>query len=208
MQQKGLHKMQVLKKIWNILSTVIVVVAVLCAIFLMGSRIMGVQVFNVLTGSMMPEYYPGDLIFVQKVDPATIEVGDDVTILLGENLSTATHRVIANDHEKSYIRTQGLANSDPDKPTHYNNVVGVVVFSVPKLGYVTQAIQKPPGTYITVAVCAILILLIFLPDFISKKSSSTTAKCTAEPTGPDALDSQVDEGNAAPAAADNTPDQS
>ena len=53
---------QKLKKIWNIVSTVLVVIVVLCAVFLMGSRIVGYRVFNVLTGSMRPQYNEGDLI--------------------------------------------------------------------------------------------------------------------------------------------------
>ena len=55
-----------LKKIWNIVSTALVVLMVLCAVFLMGSRVMGYQCFTVISGSMEPKYSVGDLIYVKR----------------------------------------------------------------------------------------------------------------------------------------------
>ena len=40
------------KKIWDTVTTVLVVLVVIFAIFLMGSRLVGLQVFNVISGSM------------------------------------------------------------------------------------------------------------------------------------------------------------
>ena len=65
-----------LKKIWNIVSTALVVLMVLCAVFLMGSRLLGYQCYNVISPSMEPEYGVGDLLYVKKVDPTTIKEGD------------------------------------------------------------------------------------------------------------------------------------
>jgi len=47
---------QKLKKIWSVVSTILVILIVLCSVFLMGSRIIGYRVFNILTGSMSPQY--------------------------------------------------------------------------------------------------------------------------------------------------------
>ena len=38
------------KKIWDAVSTVLVVLVVVFAVFLMGSRLVGLQVFNVISG--------------------------------------------------------------------------------------------------------------------------------------------------------------
>ena len=43
--------MTTFKKIWNIVSTVLVVLIVLCAVFLMGSRLMGYECYNVISPS-------------------------------------------------------------------------------------------------------------------------------------------------------------
>lgn len=54
-----------LKKIWNIISTTLVVLMVLCAVFLMGSRLIGYECYTVISGSMEPKYMVGDLIYVR-----------------------------------------------------------------------------------------------------------------------------------------------
>ena len=159
-----------LKKIWNIVSTALVVIMVLCAVFLMGSRVMGYQCFTVISGSMEPKYSVGDLIYVKKVDANTIKVGDDITFILNEDLVVATHRVVRIDAENQRLYTKGLANEIEDSdPVHFNNVIGVPKFSIPKLGYVSDFVQNPPGMYITIGVGIILILAVFLPDMIGKK---------------------------------------
>ena len=58
-----------LKKIWNVISSILVAVVVLLALLLVGARIVGLQVFTVLSGSMEPTYHTGSLIYVKKVDP-------------------------------------------------------------------------------------------------------------------------------------------
>ena len=160
--------MAVAKKVWNVVSTVIVALIVLCAVFLMGSRIMGYRVFNVISGSMEPVYSVGDLIYVKAVDVNTIEVGDPITFVLNEDLVVATHRVVSIDAENSHFYTKGDANEIADSaPVHFNNVIGVPHFAIPKLGYVSDFIQNPPGMYVAIAAGAILILLVFLPDIFA-----------------------------------------
>ena len=162
--------MATLKKIWNIISTALVVLMVLCAVFLMGSRLLGYQCYTVISGSMQPKYMVGDLLYVKKVDVNSIKVGDDITFILNEDLVVATHQVVRIDAEKQRFYTKGLANELEDsEPVHFNNVIGVPQFSIPKLGYVSDFVQNPPGTYITLTVGAVLILLVFLPDMIGKK---------------------------------------
>ena len=165
---------QKLKKIWSIVSTVLVTVIVLCAVFLMGSRIIGYRVFNILTGSMSPQYNPGDLIYVKQVSPEEVKVGDPITFVMNEDLDVATHRVVAIDKENSHFYTKGDANDIVDSPVHFKNLIGVPQFSIPKLGYVADFIQNPPGMYITVGIGSVLIIAVFLPDFIKKKKTEDT----------------------------------
>ena len=156
------------KKIWNVVSTVLVILMILCAVFLMGSRLLGYQCFTIISGSMAPKYNVGDLIYVKEVDVNSIQVGDDITFLLNEELVVATHRVVRIDAEKQYFYTQGLTNNTVDDPVHFNNVIGVPQFSIPLLGYVSNFVQHPPGLYYTLAIGALLILAVFLPDMFRK----------------------------------------
>lgn len=172
--------MDKLKKIWNIVSMVLVVLVVLCAVFLMGTRLLGYNCYNVISGSMAPKYNVGDLIYVKEVDVNTIQVGDAITFVLNDKLDVATHQVSRIDKENQCFYTKGLANAEEDgEPVLFQNVLGVPKFCIPKLGVVSDYVQKPPGLYVTIAVGAVAILLVFLPDLIVKKKKDTEAEPTA-----------------------------
>ena len=141
-----------LKKIWNVISNILVALVVILALLLVGARVVGLQVFTVLSGSMEPTYHTGSLIYVKEVDPYTIEVGQPITFMLNED-TVATHRVvgIVPDEEDPTVirfRTKGDANDAEDGGlVHYKNVIGTPIFSIPYLGYVADYIQHPPGMY-------------------------------------------------------------
>jgi len=158
------------KKIWDTATTVLVVLVVIFAIFLMGSRLMGLQVFNVISGSMEPTYSVGDLIYVKEVDPDSVKVGDPITFVLNEDLVVATHRVVSVDSENRQFTTKGDANSTEDAaPVHFNNLIGVPVFAIPLLGYISAYIQSPPGMYVAIGFGVLLLAAVFLPDMLTKK---------------------------------------
>ncbi len=162
--------MNTFKRIWNIFTTILIILAVLLAISLAGVRLFGFQVYTVLSGSMEPTYHVGSLIYVQKVEPKDVKVGDPITFVLNEQLVVATHRVVDIDiDEQGMIRfqTKGDANTSVDGgKVHQANLLGKPVFTIPYLGYVASFIQNRPGLYITIAIVAILILLMFLPELL------------------------------------------
>ena len=178
------------KKVWNVISSILVALVVIFAALLVGARLFGLQVFTVLSGSMEPAYHTGSLIYVKKVDPATIKEGQAITFLLAED-TVATHRVIevVPDEEDPTVlrfRTKGDANDSPDGGlVHYKNVIGVPVFTIPYLGYVANYIQQPPGMYVAISAGAILLLLVFLPDLFSddKKKPSKQSPDPDRPQG-------------------------
>lgn len=161
-----------LKKIWNVISTVLVALVVILALLLVGARVVGLQVFTVLSGSMEPTYHTGSLIYVKEVDPYSIEVGQPITFMLDEN-TVATHRVVGivpDEEDPTVIRfcTKGDANEAEDGGlVHYKNVIGTPIFSIPYLGYVADYIQHPPGMYIAISAGAVLLLLVFIPDIFA-----------------------------------------
>ena len=122
---------------------------------------------------MEPTYSVGDLIYVKEVDPELIQVGDPITFVLNEDLVVATHRVIEIDGENRRFYTKGDANDTADAaPVHYNNLIGVPKLRIPLLGYVSNYIQHPPGSYIAVAIGALLIVAVFLPDLLQKENKA------------------------------------
>jgi len=168
-------------KIWNMLTTVLVSLVAILAILLVGVRLIGFQTFTVLSGSMEPEFSPGDLIYVREVDPYEIEPGQVITFMLSEN-TVATHRVVAvvpdeSDPNVIRFRTKGDANSSEDgNMVHYKNVLGSPVFHIPKLGYVANYIQHPPGMYIAIAAGAALLAFVFIPDLFESDTSEKDKK--------------------------------
>ena len=170
-----------LKKIWNAVTTVIVAVVVIFALLLVGARVIGLQVYTVLSGSMEPTYHTGSLIYVKSVDPYTITEGTVITFMPDES-TIATHRVVGvvPDEEDSTVirfRTKGDANEAEDGSlVHYKNVIGTPVFTIPYLGYVANYIQNPPGMYVAISAGAILLFLVFLPDIFSSPESGKSEK--------------------------------
>ena len=189
------------KKYWDIASTVLVTLTVIFAVLLMGARLIGLQVFSILSGSMEPHYSRGDLIYVQKTDVASLKEGDVITFVLNEDLVVATHRIVRVDAEKQHFYTQGDANTVEDaEPVHFKNVIGTPVFSLPLLGYVSNYIQNPPGMYVTIAVGAALLVLVFMPNPFAKKKGKeddVVAAASAEKLPPEQPTAEAEE--AAPA---------
>lgn len=164
------------KKVWNIVTTVLVIPVVIFAVFLMGSRLIGMQVYTIVSGSMEPTYSVGDLLYVKTVDPDSVKVGDPITFVLNEDLVVATHRVVEIDADEREFTTKGDANSTADaNPVHFNNLIGVPVFAIPLLGYVSAYIQSPPGMYVAIAFGLFLIAVVFLPDMLTQKKKEDAA---------------------------------
>lgn len=178
--------MKKLKKIWNIFTTALTVVAVLLAVALVGVRLFGFQVFSVLSGSMEPEYHVGSLIYVKEVDYHELKSGDVITFMLSEDL-VATHRIVdvcpdQDDPTVLRYQTKGDANEAPDGTlVHYKNVLGTPVFTIPYLGYIADFIQKPPGSYAAIAIGAVLLALMFLPDLFREEEPKKRGKYEKPP---------------------------
>ena len=141
--------MKTAKTIWNIVTWTIVVLAVVIAILLAGVRLVGIDPYTVLSGSMEPEYHVGSIIYVVDVDPHELKKGDPVTYMLSDSV-VVTHRIeeivpavdetgapVINDRTgKQAIRfvTKGDANNSADGSLlHENNVIGKPIFSIPYL---------------------------------------------------------------------------
>lgn len=105
--------MKTLAKIWNAFTTLLVVLMLLLAVALVGVRVVGLTPFAVLSGSMEPAYHVGSLIYVKKVDPATIEVDDPITYVMNDDLLVATHRVVAIEKVETGTRDVLDENGNP-----------------------------------------------------------------------------------------------
>lgn len=177
-----------LQRAWNIFLAICVVIAAALAVAFAGVRLIGLTPYAVLTGSMEPELPVGSLIFVRSVDPADIQVGDDITFKL-QSGSLATHQVWKVDTAAQTFYTQGIANKDQDgnimhdgAPVAWSNVVGSPVFCIPYLGYINRFCTTPPGMYILGAAVALVIAVSIVVELANMRPESAKTAPTAAAT--------------------------
>ena len=217
--------MKTLVKIWNIITTLLVVFMMLMAVLLVGVRLVGLTPFTVLSGSMEPAYHVGSLIYVKETAPEKIEVGDPITYVVNEDLLVSTHRVVdidvfytgthaVTDEEGNpvlddkgepvyeeveleepsyYFSTKGDANEAVDgTPVYYKNVLGVPVFSIPFLGYLSSWLQTRQGMIMGVSIALVIIILTFLPDLLKLVDEPEKKKEEEQPAQPSEVETAED----------------
>ncbi|MCL2461442.1 MAG: signal peptidase I [Defluviitaleaceae bacterium] len=143
----------------KIISSLILIV-LLAALAVFGlPRLFGVKMFNVTSGSMTPAYKVGSVVYAFPAKFDEIKVGDVISFMLNAD-TVATHRVTQIDIENQAFTTKGDANGDPDgKAVSYQNVIGVVRFSLPKIGWTLEYLSTAKGRVMSVAGLIVLILL-------------------------------------------------
>ena len=176
-----------IKRICNGITTALVAMAVILAMLLAGARLVGLQAFTVLSGSMEPAYHVGSLIYVKGVDPEKLESGDVITYRMNGN-TVVTHRIIEvvpdeTGGTKVSFRTKGDANNVEDGAlVPGENVMGSPVFTIPWLGYVSVFIQSPSGFCVACSAVLLLLALGFLPDLLGGKTKDSDNNHESEET--------------------------
>ena len=114
----------------------------------------------VLSGSMEPTFYAGDLIIVEDTD----EFGVGDIVVFQDRSSLVVHRVmeISND----LVVTKGDANNVSDSAIELSMVKGRVLFWIPFVGDVITFLKTPVGI---VLVVGLAVLLVVIPEVISRK---------------------------------------
>jgi len=76
-----------------------------------------------------------------------------------------------------YFQTKGDANDDVDGSlVHHKNVVGVPVFSIPYLGYLSSWLQTRKGMIMGASIALVVLILTFLPDMLNAVDDSPKKK--------------------------------
>lgn len=107
-------------------------------------RVVGMQSYAIISGSMEPAYPVGTLVYTEPADGAALKSGDVAAFWRDEDV--IVHRVRENDEAEGSLVTKGDANAEDDlHPVPYQNVLGKVVFSVPLVGYFLMALGSTEG---------------------------------------------------------------
>lgn len=119
-------------------------------------NIVGYRAYTVLSGSMEPTYYPGDLVIVKNKNRAKLEEKDIITFI--DDNEIVTHRIIEKTTEG--YKTKGDNNDVEDsKILKDSDIVGEVSFKIPKAGYAVQFLAKPGVVAIELILLGVFVLL-------------------------------------------------
>lgn len=117
----------------------LLVITCLALFAIIISGFFGIQRYLVVSGSMEPSLYAGDIVFVNtNVDFEDVEIGD--VIIFKHRDMNIVHRVIEEsttiDGQQKYLKTKGDANKvDDGFVATEENYCGTVLFHIDKIGY-------------------------------------------------------------------------
>jgi len=143
---------------------------------------LGYKPFIVLSGSMEPEFYSGDLVLAREVVTSDLKVGDVISYREGQ--SVITHRIleITEEQGRKFI-TKGDHNNVIDRnPVTEDQVEGRYLFHVSKLGNFAIFMQTPLGMVIFIACPLVLFILydIMRRSYFDRKKNKKTVELEAE----------------------------
>lgn len=117
----------------------------------------------VLSGSMESRLSVDDLVIIKATDSYNV---NDI-VLYQDGNSLVIHRIIEIDGDN--VTTKGDANNVADKPIHKDQIKGVLICDIPRLGAVVNIIKQPVSVFIILAVAVLLTEL----SFRKEKNSNT-----------------------------------
>jgi signal peptidase I len=120
----------------------------------------GRQTIVIGGGSMEPAVPLGSAVIIKPVDPATLNVGDIVSLKAGPQNALYTHRIVAvvDRPDGRWVQTKGDANADQD-PTlvHASAIVGRTEMVIPLAGYLIVLLSIPAGVLFLIGLAASLL---------------------------------------------------
>ena len=131
-------------------------------------RLVGYQIYSVVSGSMEPAISLGSIVYVKAVEPAGLET-DDVIAFYGarDSASIITHRIVENRVLMGEFITKGDANQTEDmNPVPYANYIGKVTRSVPRLGKLAEIFTSQTGKIAAGGMIGAAILLHILASLL------------------------------------------
>lgn len=166
-----------MKKIFNIIENIILVILIILVIFIgiifIQTKIssdkipslFGYKPFIVLSSSMEKEIYKGDLVIIKTIDPTNLKK-NDIIAFKDKSGYVVTHRIVEVKKEYNTLSfvTKGdnnnIADSDLVKP---KDVEGIFIKKYSGLGNVILTLQEPSTLIVSLLViitCGVLLIIV------------------------------------------------
>ena len=127
------------------------------------ANLFGYTFFEVATGSMSGTIEIGDVVIVK----ITKDVNQGEVIVYKEGDNFITHRLVEKDD--NHLVAKGDANNSEDKPITEDQILGRVIYIIPKLGVWRKIFLSPE-------IIGLIVLLLFLlgavVQFVSKNDKT------------------------------------
>ena len=156
-----------MRKIGNILITLLTVLLALIAVFNVACyvkqkktgdccpTVLGLGMAVVMTGSMEDSISVNDLVVIYQTND--YHVGDVITFQ--GNSYPITHRIVSiqsDENGNQCYTTRGDANNTDDDEISADKIIGEVVLVIPRLGTLQAFMQTPKGFFTILGIFALL----------------------------------------------------
>ena len=154
----------------NLFSTIIIAVLLVIVSVLYLPKLLGFREYNVLTGSMLPDYPIGSMVYVKEIPFEELKTDDVISYYINSD-TVATHRIVELFPEEKKIVTKGDANTNKDAPISDDKVIGRVDFKVPYLGAFAVWLKTKAGLRSVILLFGVSVALIVVADLLSDKKA-------------------------------------
>lgn len=131
--------------------TLVALLGGVCIAAFLASSFLGIRPLVFTSGSMSPAIGTGDLAIARTVPAAQLQEGDVVSVVAASGVRVS-HRVVdiePGPSDSVELVLQGDANPLPDSETYRVQQAELVLFHVPRAGYVVAALSGPYGKVAT-----------------------------------------------------------
>ncbi|MEI3520592.1 MAG: signal peptidase I [Anaerosacchariphilus sp.] len=167
-KKKGRNPLAV---ICSTLGTLALVVLIAACVPLTIPRMLGYELYTVVSGSMEPAIPTGSLVYVENMDPTEVQEGDVIAFYSVQGGSAViTHRVVTNSTVMGEFITKGDANEENDmSPIPYYYFIGRVVKSIPRVGSMAQTFTSSTGKLAAASLMGLGVILHLLAAVLNRK---------------------------------------
>ncbi len=159
------------RRVLNFIGMMLMVAVIAATIPLNVPKWCGLQIFEVLTGSMEPVYPVGSVVYVKEAKADEIKEEDAITYTLGTNSEyVMTHRVTQIFKDEQAFMTKGDANETEDmEKVPFTRLIGRPVFCIPYLGFVSDYFHTAMGKAACACIFIAALLMWLFAEFQSRR---------------------------------------
>ena len=151
-----------LKKAGTAAGIIILLLVITSILLVLITPFFGWRTEIVLSGSMEPAIQTGSVVVSRPIAAEDVREGDIILFASPDGNSLTTHRVfkVESDNEGLHFTTKGDANKGADiNAVVPGQIVGIIVFSFPYLGYLIAFIRTPFGLVLFLVVPAAILII-------------------------------------------------